>query len=176
MPTQTTKANLLFPDGAKVSVKTTSDSVYVDLGAIEQDINTSLTYTENQITTANAGKTAKQIKDMKIEGSFNLIDYDYANLARLGGGLFTKVDTPASANSSIPDQVIAAGWADNTIYPLEMLTSSTDSTPLNMGTTQPTLTSVTLDAGGTPEVLAEDTDYVIVKLPEAVSKWDPIHI
>jgi len=74
MPTQTTKANLLFPDGAKVSVKTTSDSVYVDLGAIEQDINTSLTYTENQITTANAGKTAKQIKDMKIEGSFNLID------------------------------------------------------------------------------------------------------
>lgn len=171
MPVQTSNtAYIKFPDGAKVSIKAAGDASYTDLGAINSSITNTLNYTENQITTANAGKTIKQIRDMNIDGAFTLINLNYDNIEKLGGGLFTKVTTPASANSSIPNQVIAAGWAENTFYPLEMQTSPTDSTLLNMGTTKPTLTSVTLDAAGTPETLTEGTDYVVVK-GDAVSKW-----
>jgi hypothetical protein len=107
---------------------------------------------------------------MKMTGSFNLMDLDPTGIQKLGGGIITSATTPATANTTAPNQVIASGWAENTIYDLNILTSSTDDTPLKMGATKPTITSINLDAAGTPEVLTEGTDYILVKT-NAMSGW-----
>ena len=170
MPIQTAgRGSVYFPDGCKCSIKVPGGS-YVDLGAMIGDSKATLNWKENQITTANFGKTAMQIKDMTIEGSFSLIDLDPAGVALMGGGIFSTATTAGSALTTIPDQVIAAGWADNTKYALVALTSSTDSTPVKI-TAKPTLTSVTLDAAGTPETLTENSDYVVVADAESSSGW-----
>lgn len=171
MPVQTTNTSYIyFPDGALVGIKASGDSVYTDVGAINSAVTATLNWTENQIETANAGKTAKQIKEMTIEGGFTLINLNPTGVEKLGAGIFSKVDTAASPVSTIPDQTIAAGWADNVKYEMIMYTSSSDSTKLRT-TTKPTLTSVTLDAAGTPEVLAENTDYVVVADNDSYSGW-----
>jgi hypothetical protein len=171
MPVQTTLgAHIKFPDGAKVSVKAYGETVYTDIGAISSSVTNTINYTENQITTANFGKTDKQLREMTIEGGFTLINLDYDNIYRLGGGLFTKTTTAAAPNSSIPNQDIAINWEDNRVYELKMYSATGASSKLNMGSTKPTLTSVTLDALGTPEVLAENNDYVVVK-SDGVSGW-----
>lgn len=173
MPIQSNKATdyIFIPDGSKISVKAKGESVYTDLGSIDGDVSCPVEWDDTKIQD-NSLRVIKRIKkNFKITGSFNLMDLDPAGLVRIMGGLITKTETVASANSSIPDQVIAAGWADNTVYDLVMYTSSSDSTKLNMGATIPTLTSVTLDAAGTPEVLTANNDYVIVKKPDAVSGY-----
>lgn len=171
MGAQTTlKSYVYFPDGAKVEIKASGDVSWTDLGAINSDVASTLEWTENQVETANAGKLDKQIKDMVMKGSFTLINLDPAGVNKMSGGLFTSVQTLASANTSIPDQVIAANWNDNVKYELVMYTSSSDSTKLKMNT-KPTLTSVTLDAAGTPEVLTENNDYVVVADTGSVSGY-----
>lgn len=167
MPVQTTETgNIYFPDGAKVQVKESGAGSYTDIGALNSAITCTLNYTENQLTTANAGKTQKQIRDMKIDGSFTLINLVPENIERLGGSIFETVQTAGTPTTTISDQVVAAGWSDNTLYDLELLDSG-----VNIRTSaQPTLTSVTLDAG-TPETLVEDTEYVVVANANSSSGW-----
>ena len=170
MPNQTPHTEYIyFPDGAKVEIMASGDVSYTDLGAINSAVTATLNWTENQIETANAGKTVKQIKEMQIEGGFTLINLNPVGVDKLGGGLFTKIDTAGSANTDIPDQVIAANWSDNVKYELVMETSSTDSTKLRT-TAKPTLTSVTLDATS-PETLTENNDYVVVADTGSFSGW-----
>lgn len=170
MPVQTTNTQYMyFPDGAKVEIMAAGDVSYTDLGAINSAVTATLNWTENQIETANAGKTIKQIKEMQIEGGFTLINLNPVGVEKLGGGLFTKVDTAGTATTDIPNQVIAANWNDNVKYELIMLTSSSDSTKLRT-TAKPTITSVTLDATP-PEPLTENNDYVIVADTGSYSGW-----
>lgn len=179
MPAQTTLTSYVyFPDGAKVSVKESGAGSYTDLGAIENAVTATLNYDESQVETANAGKLAKRIKNMTIAGAFNLINLDPANIVRLGGGLFTSSTTAASANTTIPNQVIAANWNDNVKYELIAYESSSDSTKLKLSA-KPTLTSVTLDASGTPETLTEigagaGGDYLVVADSDSYSGWSII--
>jgi len=179
MPIQSSITSYIYmPDGAKVSVKESGAGSYTDLGAIENAVTATLQYDESQIETANAGKLAKRIKNMTIAGAFNLINIDPANLVRLGGGLFTSSTTAASANTTAPVQVIPVNWNDNVKYEIVMKESSTDSTKLKLST-KPTLTSVTLDAAGTPEVLAEigagaGGDYMVVADSDSYSGWSII--
>lgn len=176
MPVQTTSTeNIFFPDGAVVGVKVSGDSVFTDVGAINSAVTATLNYTENQVETANAGKTAKQIKEMEIEGGFTLINLNPVGVEKLGGSLFTKVDTAGTPISTIPDKTVSAGWADQTRYPLDMVVSSSDSTPVRT-TAAPTITSVTLDPSGTPEVLAEDTEYIVVADTGSSSGWSIVFI
>ena len=171
MPAQTTKTEYVyFPDGAVVSVKASGESVYTDIGALMEGVTNTLNWTENQVETGNAGNLQKQIREMIMEGAFTLINLNPENIVRLSGGLFTQVDTAASPTSTIPDQTIAASWADNTLYELTMETSSSDSTKLKTSS-KPTITSVTLDPDGTPEVLVENTEYVIVADSNSYSGW-----
>ena len=175
MPIQTAgRGSVYFPDGCQCSIKVPGGS-YVDLGAMLGDAKAALNWKENQLTTANFGKTAMQIKDMTIDGSFTLIDLDPAGVALMGGGLFSTATTAGTALTTIPNQVIAAGWADKTRYQLAPVTSSSDSTPVKFSTT-PVITSVTLDAGGTPETLsawsaAASGDYTLVADPDSVSGY-----
>lgn len=169
MPVQTTAKNFLFPDGCQVYVKEYGAVAYTDIGAINSQVGNSLTFDENQLETANAGTTEKHINNMKVEGSFTLVNWDMSVIEKLSGGLITRTTTAAEANIAIPDQEIAAGWDDNILYDLVAYTSSSDSTELKLDT-KPTLTSVTLDAT-IPEALTEATDYFIVANSASSSGW-----
>lgn len=146
------------------------EASYTDIGAIEQGVQATLNWDESQVETGNAGKLAKRIRNMTIAGSFNLINLNPDNVNRLGGGMFTVATTDGTANSTAPNQVIAANWEDNVKYELVIETSSSDSTKLRT-TTKPTLTSVTLDAAGMPETLTENNDYVVVADSGSYSGW-----
>lgn len=173
MPVQTTEtAYIQFPDGCKVMVKTTGD--YVDLGAIKGTAKAALQWKENQVQTANAGKTALQIKDMVIEGGFTLINLNPVGVSMMSGGIFTSSPTAGDPVATIPNQDIPAAWDDHQKYELIMYTDDDDDTKLKMST-QPVLVSVTLNAGA-PEVLVEDTAYIIVEDPESSSGWSIVFL
>ena len=180
MPVQTTKtSNIYFPDGCVVAVKADGEASYTDVGAINSAVTATLNWTENQIETANSGKTQKQIKEMVIEGGFTLINLEPEGVERMGGGVFTKVESAGSEVSAadITDQVIPVNWEDNVKYELEMYDSSAG-VSLNMST-KPTLSAVTLDPGTADEVLAEigadaAGDYMIVADPGTYSGWSII--
>jgi len=176
MPTQTTKkAYIFFPDGGKVSVKEDGAVSYTDIGAINSAIQLVLNYDENEVNTANAGKLAKQIRNMSIAGSLDLINLEPDIIEKLGGGMFENVVTAGSPVATVPDQTIAAGWDDDIVYPLVLETSSSDDTELQ-ASAKPTLTSVTLDPSGTPEALVEGTEYVLVEDSNAFSGWGIVFI
>jgi hypothetical protein len=179
MPIQDTGANakqyMRVKDGCKVSVKATGEVAYTSFGALKGNTDLKLNWTEVQAQTANAGKTDLYAKQATVEGQITLYNLDIANVMRTTSGLFTPVVTPGTAHTSIVDQVIPVGWADKTRYELKMIASSTDSSKLKMATA-PTITSVTLDAGGSPEVLAAwgtaaSTDYTIVADSNSSSGW-----
>ena len=142
MPVQTTQGtNIYFPDGAMVSVQTTAGGAFEDVGAINSAVTATYQWDESEVDTANYGKLKKSTRNHRIEGGFTLINLNPAVVQKMGGGLFEVVETVGSEVTTIPDQVIAAGWDDNISYPLIAKTSSTDSTELKL-TAKPTLTSV----------------------------------
>lgn len=161
MPAQTTKKNIYFPDGAKVSVKPAGEASFFDIGALSSDITATLNYDENQIQTANADKTDKQIKNMTIEGSFTLINLDPEGVGKLGGGIFTIEETAGTTilGANISDQTIAAGWEENAIYPLEFIVDATGA--VQKFSEAPVITSVKLDPGTINETLTVNSDYFV---------------
>lgn len=159
MPVQTSvSGKIFFPDGAKVQVKESGAGAYTDIGALNSAISTTIEYTENQVTTANAGKTEKQLREMVANGSFTLINIDLENINRLGGGLFERVTQTGTTvvDADITDQSIA-GFTDFTPIHLEPIeTSSGDVLKFSAF---PTLTSVSGSSAGT---LAEGDDYYVI--------------
>lgn len=173
MPSQTTMTSqgIMDADGAKVEVKESGASVYTEIGVIEGDITAVLNFDVSDVQKANA-QLARRFRNQSMAISFTMNNLIPANIAKMGGGMFTTVVTAGTAVTTSPNQTIAAGWTDNTLYDLDIVTSSSDDTPLRMtSANQPTLTSVTLDPSGTPEVLVEDADYVVVYNPNSRSNW-----
>lgn len=171
MPVQSTLTDYVyFPDSCAVYWKEDGAASYTELGAINGDVTATLNYDISEHEFANAGKAQSRVKNQTIEASFTLANLNPANVGKIGGGMFTVVTTNATATTDIPDQVIAANWDDNIKYELIMYTSSSDSTKLRT-TAKPTLTSVTLDAAGSPEVLTENNDYVVVADSGSYSGW-----
>lgn len=172
MPVQTTLTDyVFFPDGAKVSIKESGAGSYTDLGAISTAVTATLNYDVNEFESANAGKLDRKISNMTMAGGFTLINLNQTGIEKLGGGMFTIDNTAGSqvVDADITDQVISSGWSDNTLYDLDIIETATGNY-LRMST-QPTLTSVTLDASGTPEALVEDTEYVVVQNSNSSSGW-----
>lgn len=170
MPAQTALENIYFPDGTQLLAKADGDSVYSDVGVIEGDATATFNFDVNKVQTGNAGDTVAQYKNMTVDAGFTLNSLNPTMIAKLGGGLFTVTTTAGTPLATIPDQVIAAGWADDTAYDLVLETSSTDSTRLRTSV-KPVFTAITLDLGGTPEVLVEGTEYVIVEDTSSYSGW-----
>ena len=85
MPVQTTVKNFLFPDGCQVLVKEYGASTYTDIGAINSQVANSISFDENQLETANAGTTEKQINNMKVEVSYTLVNWDMEVLEKISG-------------------------------------------------------------------------------------------
>jgi len=162
MPAQSTLTDyIFFPDGAQVAIDTGSG--FNDIGAISTAVTATLNYDVNEFETANAGKLARQIRNMTMAGSFTLINLDIDRINELGGGMFSVVDTAGSTviDANITDQTISSGWSDATLYDLDPIVTATGES-FRFSTT-PVLTSVTLDPTGTPEVLVADSEYVIVE-------------
>lgn len=162
MPAQTQQKDMYFPDGCQVLIKAQGDPDYSDLGVIEGDATATFNWDENQIETGNAGKTEAQRKNMTVEFGFTLFSLNPDNISKLGGGLFTVTSENGTPVTTIPDQIIAAGWDDNKKYNMKLYTSSAAITELRPKA-KPTITSITLDADGAPETLTENNDYVIVE-------------
>jgi hypothetical protein len=163
---QTTKvstATIFIPGGSRVEVQESGAGAYTDMGSVDGDVSIALEWSDVKLQDNSARVIKTYKKDMKMTGSVTLMDTDPANIVRVSGGVITSTSTASTAHSSIPVQVIPIGWAQNTLYDLNMKTSATDSTLLKMGTTKPTITSIEIDADGTPETLAEHTDYMLVK-------------
>jgi len=172
MPQQTVKTgNVYFPDGALVAAKAKGDSTYTDMGAIMEGVTQTFTYETNDVETGNAGTLNRQIRNMKMNGSFTLINLNQDAIEKIGGGMFTVTKIPGTIvlDAAITDQTIAAGWADNTDYDLSII-ETTPNTNLRV-VAKPTITSITLDPTGTPEVLVEDLQYRIVANQNSSSGW-----
>lgn len=168
MPAQTTKtANIYFPDGCLFSIQPVGDPSFYDVGAISSAVTNTLNWEENQVETANAGKTAKQIRNMTIAGAFTLINLEPTGVSKMGGGLFEIQTTTATPTSNVDDQVLASGaWNEKILYPLVMIDST--SGVAYKASAAPTLTSVT---GSVDGALTVDDDYIIVADSNAPSGY-----
>jgi hypothetical protein len=174
MPSQVTlDPTILIPaDGCIVSYSTDSGSSYTNIGTIMGDVAFTPEAETVEIQTGNAGLTPLEWKNPKLGFSFELMEFNMDIINDMTCGIGTKTTTAAAPNASIPDQVISATWADNTVYNLVMYESSSSTVKLNMGSTEPTLTSVTIDAGGVnEEVLDAGSDYFLVKKTSSPSGW-----
>lgn len=176
MPAQTTEVDYIIEaDGAKVQF-TPSGGSPVDLGAVAGDITATLAYDTVERNTGNAGELTPRVRNMRVDMSFGLLNLDPSNIADLGAGLFEEVATTTDAVTTMPDQVIAADWEDNTVYELVLETSSTDSTLLK-ASVKPTIDSVKIASGETEEqALTVDSEYVLVESANYHSGWGIIFI
>ena len=169
MPAQTTERRYMkIADGTKIEVKLPSEETYTDLGVVTGDVNIAIEHGEVQEESANAGKSDLYAKNPTVKGDFILQNLNLANVSKLASGMMTKVTTAATANTDAPDQVIAAGWTDNTSYEIKLETSATDDTLLKLDSA-PVFTSVKLGAG--EEALVEDTEYVVAADSNSFSGW-----
>lgn len=149
MPVQTTKTqSVYFPDGCLVEVD--DGTGYFDLGALNSTVTNTLEWTENRVSTANAGDLAIQIRQMQMSGGFTLINLDPDGVEKLGGGMFEVVDS--SGSKTIEDQVLLSPQV-STGYELELLDSDGNSYRTSAA---PSITSVTGSVSGA--LLASDYD------------------
>ena len=167
MPNQTIIKDMRVNDGCRISVKAKGESSYTDIGVLKGSTSLKLQFTTAQEATANAGKTDLYIKDPSVEGSFTLKSINLDNISRMSSGLLNKIDTPATAVMTIPDQTIAAGWTSGKKYELVAFASASSSVKLKLSAA-PVLTSVKLD--GT-ETLTEGDDYDIIEDADSVSGY-----
>lgn len=154
------KGYIKFPDGAKVEVKK-AGGAYVDIGAINSAITMTLNYTENVVESANAGTMLKQIKQMKAEGGFTLININPTNIEAMGGGLFTQTNTAGSEilAAAFTNQAFT-GFVANTKIPLVAIVTATG-LPIRFSAA-PTITSVTGSGTGASGALAANDDYTVI--------------
>jgi len=166
MPTQTNKKGKIFyPDGALVSIKAKGEGSFTDVGAISTVISNSLSWTENQVETANAGKLDKQIKAMIMEGGFTLINLDPDSIARLSGGFLQKTVITDTPFTDSPNQTLVNGdWDEKVVINLEPKTNA----GVAVKATALALDSVT---GGTDGPLAADDDYTLFEDADSPSGW-----
>jgi hypothetical protein len=175
---QTTKvstATIFIPGGSRVEVQESGAVSYTDMGSVDGDVSIALEWTDVKVQDNSAAILKNYKKDMKMTGSVTLMDLDPAGIVKVSGGVITSVATPASENTAIPDQVIAAGWTDSVKYALIAKTSSSDATELKLSA-KPVFTSVKIATSTTPETLVEDDDYIVVVDPNASSGYSIVFI
>lgn len=171
MPIQTTvKTNVYIPDGCKVQIKALGDVAWTDFGAVTGDCSSTWEWDENKVMSANAGVLRTVQKNHRISGSFTLQNLNPTAIQKASGNSMELVATAGAPIATIPNQVIAANWDDGIKYNIVMTVSSTDSTNVRT-TASPTLTSVTLDAAGTPEALTAGNDYIVIADSNSPSGW-----
>lgn len=166
MPDQTKKTGrIYYPDGAKVSIKTATDTEWLDVGAIKSTVANTFNYTENKQESSNAGMLATQISAMEIAGGFTLINLDIEAIEKMGGGVFTReVINGAAITSGIADQVIAANWEIKKHYSLDIGNIRSVIKPV-----------ITVTPQG-EAALVEDTDFILMTDSNSTSGWSLVFL
>ena len=160
MPDQTTVTDFIFiPDGCKVEVD--DGSGYADLGATSGDVTNTLEYDENKVSSGNAGVVKRAIRNMRISGTFILMNQNPELVAKLGGGMFTRTTVTGSVN---PEDQVQTAPQTGTLN--EMILLDSGGTNLRPSST-PTVTSVT---GATSGALLA-SQYDIIADPGSVSGY-----
>jgi len=166
MPTQTTvKSFIAIPDGCKVQVD--DGSGYADLGAVNSAVNNTLEYDVNKVDSANAGVVINSIRNMRVTGSFDLINLDPELVESLGGGIFERVATTGAVD---PEDQVQTAPQVATAYDLILLDSSSNN--LKPSSTV-AITSVTGSVAG---ALVADTDYVVSVNANSVSGYSITYV
>jgi len=161
MPIQTTiKGYVKYKDGAKVEILKSGGS-WTDAGAMKGGINLTIDYTEDRQASSNAGIMRTQIKDMKVNGSFNLLNLDPSILEQMGGGLFTQTNTAGSQilSADFTSQVFTGFVAGVPVNLVPLVTAT--GLPIRFASA-PVITSVTGTGTGASGLLAVNDDYTII--------------
>ena len=165
MPNQTQKtANIYFPDGARVEVKSASSDEWFDVGAINSAVTATLNWTESSVETANAGTLDTKISKMEIAGGFTLINLDPVGVQKMGGGIFTLTQTKAEANT--PNAQKFTGLKKGVVYPLELIHSTSGASFRTVEA--PTISGIAISGGSS---VTENTDFIVVADDNAPSGW-----
>jgi len=167
MPVQTTKkANIYFPDGAKVSVKAKGDADYFDVGAINSAVTATLNWTESTVETANAGQLDTKISNMEIAGGFTLINLNPVGVHKMSGGIFTLEEVAAEDTVTFDVQDLANVDAGEKC-PLLFVVNGHNYT-LPTSATAPVISKVEdVSDPESVEELTANTDYTISKMDGA---------
>lgn len=165
MPVQTTGTNyVMIPDGTKVEID--GGSGYVDLGAFNSDVTSTLNYDINEILSSNAGKISRVGRNMTMTWAGTLINLNPTGVALFSAGMLTTVSTAGTAVTDSDNQTIAADWVDMSSIAMSA-TDGAGGAALRFSAA-PTLTSVTASSSG---VLAADDDYFIQVDPNSYSGY-----
>lgn len=158
MPNQTIvdRGFLKIKDGCKVESSTDSGVTWRDLGETEGDVKMAVSWSEFIRQTGNAGVKKPIIRDMIIEGAFNLTDLSPDTFVDLSNGAITSVTTAASPDATINTHVIAANWTADTAIPIQVIDTETS---VEYICTSITLASVTGSVSGAG--IANDDYFVI---------------
>lgn len=157
MPVQTKKkANVFFPDGAKVQVMAQGDSEWYDVGAINSAVTATLNWTESTVETANAGTLDTRVSGMEMAGGFTLINLDPIGVGKMSGGALSVVENPGTATSDIDDQVLT-GVKAGVWYSLSLVENGVR-LRLPASVAKPVITSVTAASA-----LSEGDDYTVIR-------------
>lgn len=159
MPIQTTKKNVRFADGCRISVKKSSDADFLDLGVIQGDYVGTLQFDEEDVEYGNA-RPDKRYSNMRLEGSFTLANLEGECLEKFSNGLVTRVVTPGTqVLSAAFDTQVINGFSLNTLYELSPVVTATGT--VIKFSAAPVITSIVTD-DTVPETLVADDDYFIV--------------
>jgi len=178
MPQQTSvQGYIYFPEGCAIS-GAFNGGAYTDLGVMKGGCKASLGWKENRVHFGGGGYSKVQMKDMIISGTFVMYNLDKSNIGNLSAGALTLTTTPGSGDSSIPNQIISAGWATNTKYNLIFYNSAAGMVSQKFSA-KPVLTSVTLYDASSPEVLTEWSaadagNYELIIDADSPSGWSII--
>jgi hypothetical protein len=173
MPIQTTiKGFIKYKDGAKVEILKSGGS-WTDAGAIKGGIALTVDFTEDKQESGNAGVMRKQIKQMKLNGSFNLMNIDPTILEQMGGGLFTQINTAATpiTTGSFTNQVFTGFVANTKIALLPIITATGK---VMKFASAPVITSITGTGTGASGALAANNDYTVVVDTSAESGYSVV--
>lgn len=119
-------------------------SALVDIGALRNPVINSIA--ENQaITFDNVDDLKKFVNGKKVEMTFDLCEINLTNLATLDAGL-VELDAVPGIPVAINGEALGTGWVQG--KPIKLANKNGDNSEVS---------SIIIDAGGTPLVL--DTDY-----------------
>lgn len=168
MPIQTTKKNVRFADGCKISVKKSADTNFLDIGVIQGDYIGTLQYDEEEVEYGNA-RPDKRYSNMRIEGGFTLGNLEGDCIEKMSNGIVTRVATLGNQVLSADfDTQVIDGFALNTPIALAPVVTATD--VAIKFSAAPDITSIVTD-DTPPESLVPDDDYFVIANSNAHSGY-----
>lgn len=145
-----------IPAGCSVAVgDTVGELATGDLGVLKGDATLEISYTPIKVLGSKAESLVDYMKDMKVNGAFELYQLYLPNIVEFLAGVATVTATAGVEVAGHTQDWAADTTAAGTFYPFDMQQSA--------GTT-PTAISVAGDPDGTPDAYVLNTDYRVIQV------------